>query len=82
MSADVLLTENQTDETTDFFFFFRLKTYGECNLNPMEVYSHMEPGLIYRMYSVAALQILHSFFMVNSHMLPLHFRTMWAPSGG
>lgn len=82
MSAGVLLIENQRDETTDFFFFFRLKTYGECNSNPMEVYSHMGPGLIYRTYSVAALQILYSFFMVNGHMLLLHFKTMWAPSGG
>lgn len=57
-------------------FFCRLKTYGECNLNPMKVYSHMEPGLIYRLYSVVALQNLHSFFMVNGHMLLLHFETM------
>lgn len=61
MSAGVLLVENHTDETTEFgvFFFCRLKTYGECNLNPVKVCSHMEPDLIYRMYSVAALQNLY-----------------------
>lgn len=45
--------------------FCRLKAYGEFNLNPMEVQSHKELGLIYRFYAVATLQNLSSFFMFN-----------------
>lgn len=68
-------------------FFCRLKAYGEFNLNPMEVQSHKEFGLIYsqfeyNLYSVATLQNLYSFFTFNGHMDLLHFETMWPPSGG